>query len=92
MEIAVKIVAIISMLISFAGIVYSAKNWIELMDNILPEKKKWLYINPFLIFSKNYLTVNGETLKNRVVRGFIVFFIGVMLFLVMFSLNNSYQS
>lgn len=78
------------MILSFAGIFYSAKNWIELMDNILPEKKKWLYINPFLIFSKNYLTDDGEILKNRVVRGCVIFFIGALLFLMMFILHNSY--
>ena len=78
------------MIISFAGILYSAKYWIELMDNVLPEKKKWLYMNPFLIFSKNYLTDKGEILKNRVMQGFITFFIGALLFLVMYNLHNSY--
>lgn len=86
----IKIVAIISMILSFAGILYSAKNWIELMDNVLPEKKKWLYINPFIIFSNNYLSDDGEILKNKVVWGFIIFFIGMFLFLVMFGLYNSY--
>ena len=71
------------MILSFAGMLYSAKNWIELMDNVLPEKKKWLYINPFLILNKNYLTDNGEKLKNKVVRGFIIFLIGALFFLVM---------
>ena len=53
------------MIVSIAGILYSANNWIELMHNILPEKKKWLYINPFLIFSKTYLTDDGEILKTE---------------------------
>ena len=87
---AIKIAAIISMIICFVGILYSTKNWIELMDNVLPEKKKRLYLNPFLIFSKNYLTDNGEILKNRVVRGFITFLIGALLFFVMYSLRISY--
>jgi len=87
---AIKIVAIISMILSFAGMLYSAKNWIELMDNVLPEKKKWLYINPFLILNKNYLTDNGEKLKNKVVRGFIILLIGALFFLVMYGLRISY--
>ena len=78
------------MILSFAGMLYSAKNWIELMDNVLPEKKKWLYINPFLILNKNYLTDNGEKLKNKVVRGFIILLIGALFFLVMYGLRISY--
>jgi hypothetical protein len=39
---AIKTVAIISMIASFAGILYSAKNLIELMDNILPEKNGYI--------------------------------------------------
>lgn len=77
-------------MISFAGMLYLAKNWIELLDNILPDKNKWLYINPFLILNKNYLTDNGVILKNKVVRGFIIFLIGALFFLVMYGLRISY--
>lgn len=77
-------------MISFAGMLYLAKNWIELLDNILPEKNKWLYINPFLILNKNYLTDNGEILKHKVVRGFITFLIGMLLFFIMYSLRIFY--
>jgi hypothetical protein len=78
---AIKIVAIISMIVNFAGILYSAKNRIELMDNILPENK-WLYINTFIISGNNHLTDDGEMLKNGAVYGFIIFLIGMLLFLV----------
>ena len=85
---AVKIVAIISLILSFAGILYSAGNWTGLMNNVLPEKKKLLFMNPYFILRKDYLTDEGEILKKRVVRGFIGFLAGMLLFLAMYGLHN----
>ena len=91
MAYAVKIAAIISLIVSFSGIVYMADNWMGLMKNVLPEKKKWLFINPYLIFRKDYLTDEGEICKKRVARGFIIFLIGMLLFLAMYGFHNSIE-
>ena len=48
-------------------------------------------MNPFLIFSKTYLTDDGKILKNRVLRGFTTFLSGVFLFFVMFGMYHSFE-
>lgn len=84
----IKVIAVIALIISVVGMLYLAKNWFGLIENILPEKRKWLYIFPYIMLFSGSLSENGKQYRNGVIKGAGIFLLGMAVFLMLLTLSK----